>query len=537
MEKIKEVRLAKMTAKVHAADGEKNVAQKRMSAENSANIEGVIHLGWHTVFICVIAELMVLSQLGNMFYMVYAGAAPSIIGCGDHKFSSELDSVAVCKQLHLIKQNETCRLELQYDFESVNVEFGYFCQDARYVKDSISVQMLGVIAGSLFFGQISDSYGRKPTLVLTLLGCTIFALISAFPSDLILLTVYRSALGFFNGGQMSTLLVYVIENIPKKDRVWITGVVLSWTPNISVFAVIAYLSGNWRTLAISTSVLTLPALALCLAAFESPRWLIQRGRLEDAHRVLLKISKMNGRSGVNNKMIDDVISREKEMLRDLESNRRGYYVYHLFNTRTLATYTLILAYSFMTASIINYGLLFNMEELSGSIYVNNIVLSMIRFAINIVSAFVDYTIPWFGRRMAHTVPLFLACTGFTTGFIIMATGFTLKLQLVLRIATLLAFSVSSQVYVTNGVVANELFPTQIRAISFAFLQVISRMGVVIAPQLFFIGELWTAAPYLAMLLFALLDMVLYLIFIPETKGRPLRDRLSVTKESAAFTVP
>lgn len=504
-------------------------------AEEISGIEELIRLGWYTVFICVIGELMILVQVANMLYMVYAGAAPTITGCGEHVFDAGLGSEALCEQLRFFQGNGTCPLNLRYDFKSVNVEFDYLCQDTRYVKNSISVQMVGVIIGSLFFGQVSSSYGRKPTLVICLLGCTIFSFISAYSSDLILFTVYRSAIGFFNGGLLSTVIVYVIENIPKKDRIWIVGMVISWSPNIALFAAIAYLNGNWKSLAITTAVLTLPALALCLVALESPRWLIQRGRLDDARRTLEKITRLNGRAGTYSSMIDAVIDREREVIRNMEDSRKGFYIHHLFHTRALATYTIVLAYSFMTASIINYGLLFNMEKLYGSIYINTIVLAMIRYSFNIANAIADYTILSYGRRIAQALPLSFACIGFAISLIIAITGFTSQLQMVSRVAILIAFATTSQIYVTNGVVANELFPTQIRTISFAFLQVVGRIGIVIAPQLFFISQYWTAAPYLAMFLCAFVDLIVYLACIPETKNRPLRDRLSIVPETAALT--
>lgn len=44
-----------------------------MAGGKVMDVEGLIPLGWYTAFICLAAEIMVLSQLGNMFYMAYAG--------------------------------------------------------------------------------------------------------------------------------------------------------------------------------------------------------------------------------------------------------------------------------------------------------------------------------------------------------------------------------------------------------------------------------------------------------------------------------
>ncbi|EFO12940.2 hypothetical protein LOAG_15591, partial [Loa loa] len=89
-------------------------------------------------------------------------AAPTIKSCGSHKFDSSMSSTDICKQIYALNGNETCKPELEYDFMSMNVEFEYVCHNSKYVKHSISIQMIGAVVGSLIFGQLSDLYGRKP---------------------------------------------------------------------------------------------------------------------------------------------------------------------------------------------------------------------------------------------------------------------------------------------------------------------------------------------------------------------------------------
>uniref|UniRef100_A0A158Q6X0 MFS domain-containing protein n=1 Tax=Elaeophora elaphi TaxID=1147741 RepID=A0A158Q6X0_9BILA len=505
----------------------------QISSGKLLTIDGLIRLGHYTIFLCITTEFLVLSQLGNMFFMVYAGAAPTIKTCGSHKFGPTMSSSDICEQIYTLDGNETCKHELEYDFVSMNVEFEYICHNSKYVKHSISIQMLGAVIGSLIFGQISDLYGRKPTLLFCVSGCVLFGLISSFSKDLLTATIYRTIIGLFNGGQIATMFVYVVEMLPKRDRVWITTLI-SFSPNVILLAAMAYYSQNWRHLAIVISVATSPAILLCMfvtsslpinenLSYESPRWLVQRGRIEEAHHVLKQITRWNGRNDISSDMIDEVIDAEKLILRE-KRNRKNYYIYHLFHTRQLTTYILVLSYSFLAASMINYGMLFSMEKLPGSIYTNNIMLGLIRYSVNIISSFTDYTQRWFGRRVAHTkqslfdlLPLIL--------------GLGVELEIISRIATLMAFAMMSQVYIITGMSGNELFPTPLRSMCFSFLQVIGRIAVVFAPQLFFLADLWTPAPFVALILFALSDLVFYLIFIPETKDQPLPERLPTTAGS------
>ncbi|CAG9540471.1 unnamed protein product, partial [Cercopithifilaria johnstoni] len=451
-------------------------------------------------------------------------AAPTIKSCGSYKFDPTMTSSDICKQINALNENETCKPELEYDFKSMNVEFEYICHNSEYVKHSISVQMIGAVVGSLIFGQISDLYGRKLTLSFCVSGCVIFGFISSFAKTLFTVTIHRTIIGLFNGGQIATMFVYVVEMIPKKDRIWITTLI-SFSPNVILLAIMAYFTQNWRQLSIVISALTSPAILLCILSYESPRWLIQKGRIEEAQDVLKQITRWNGRNDITNDMIDEVINAEKQILS--ETSRKNYYIYHLFHTCQQTTYILVLSYSFLSASLINYGMLFSMEKLSGSIYTNNIMLGLIRYSVNIASAFADYTQRWFGRRVGHTVPLVLTLIGFIIHFVIICLKLSTELEFLSRIATLMAFAMMSQIYIVTGMSGNELFPTPLRSMCFSFLQVIGRIGVVFSPQLFFLVKFWTPAPYVALILFAFSDLLLYLIFIPETKDQPLPERLSI----------
>ena len=62
---------------------------------------------------------------------------------------------------------------MEYEFKSIGIEvilmessiknplqFGYLCDDAKKVKQSISVQMFGVLLGTIACGTLSDMFGR-----------------------------------------------------------------------------------------------------------------------------------------------------------------------------------------------------------------------------------------------------------------------------------------------------------------------------------------------------------------------------------------
>lgn len=113
--------------------------------------------------------------------------------------------------------------EFQYQFRSINVEvrnffgencqksiirkkkfqYNYFCNNSKLVKNSISVQMFGVLTGSIVFGQISDSFGRKIGSQVASLGMLIGWLIVVQSRNLLHFTISRTIVGFFTGGSIS----------------------------------------------------------------------------------------------------------------------------------------------------------------------------------------------------------------------------------------------------------------------------------------------------------------------------------------------
>ena len=58
--------------------------------------------------------------------------------------------------------------------------------------------------------------------------------------------------------------------------------------------------------------------------------------------------------------------------------------------------------SSIVASLLNYGLMFNMEKLSGSLYWNNVIFGILRWFINISAGLADYFLECFGRKMVNS---------------------------------------------------------------------------------------------------------------------------------------
>jgi sugar porter (SP) family MFS transporter len=159
---------------------------------------------------------------------------------------------------------------------------------------TVSIALWGTVAGALFAGLPADRYGRRASLRVLGVLYLVSALGCAFAWDWISLMVFRFLGGLAIGGSSVVGPMYIAEISPAKWRGRLVGV---FQINIVIGILLAYLSNyligtiglggtEWRW---KLGVEAAPAalfLLLLLAIPRSPRWLVQRGRVEEARSVL-----------------------------------------------------------------------------------------------------------------------------------------------------------------------------------------------------------------------------------------------------------
>ncbi|EPB74920.1 transporter, major facilitator family protein [Ancylostoma ceylanicum] len=354
-------------------------------------------------------------------------------------------------------------------------QFDLLCEDGHLVKNSISIQMLGVLIGAMISGQLSDRYGRKTkliqgdnysnnseVLIASLLGVSVFSLGTALAFTFVQFTVLRAVVGIFTGGLSAVQGVFLIENIPKHHRMWINTIV-TWSPNFIIYPVIAYWCHDWRKLSMFTAAIGVVATVNLCCLHESPRWLIHHGRIDRARLVLAHIRKLNRKTC------------EKEA-----------------------------------------------EEIEAMLMHEQ---SIIRWGVNIMVGVGDYFCKRVGRKLIN----FVAIT-FIMGALAIICGLYLQdLQIkeawVIRYCTIGVTAMTSQLYIAKFMITNELFPTAVRNIAVSALSVASRLGTIIAPQLFYLADVLPVLPYMVLLVLSFIDCISFHFFLPETKGTNLENHL------------
>lgn len=122
--------------------------------------------------------------------------------------------------------------------------------------------------------------------------------------------------------------------------------------------------------------------------------------------------------------------------------------------------------------MLNYSLLFNMEKLSGSIYLNSVFMGLFRFGVNIAAIFADKKWQCLGRKTMHLFAEVVSIIGLSCLLFIFYFNYQFEFRTPMAAIIIGVMGMTTLLYVTTLMLMSELFPTGIRNISFSFGQVI-----------------------------------------------------------------
>ncbi|BBD72057.1 MFS transporter [Sulfodiicoccus acidiphilus] len=157
-----------------------------------------------------------------------------------------------------------------------------------------TLSLVGYVIGALGFSHISDAYGRRAGLTITLISYSVGSLWTALSPNVINVYASRLLTGVGIGADLAIAAAYLGELSPHgvRGRFQSFGTFLGFvgagvTPFIGLLIIPAF-SWGWRLFFVIGSLGALSLLYIRRVLPESPRWLISKGRVEDASRIVSK---------------------------------------------------------------------------------------------------------------------------------------------------------------------------------------------------------------------------------------------------------
>lgn len=165
------------------------------------------------------------------------------------------------------------------------------------------MSLIGATLITTCSGTISDWVGRRPMLILSSIFYFISGLVMLWSPNVYVLLIARLLDGFGVGLAVTLIPLYISETAPADIRGSLntlpqfTGSAGMFLAYCMVFGMSLMDSPSWRLM---LGVLSVPSLLyfvlVVLYLPESPRWLVSKGRMREAKKVL---QKLRGREDVS----------------------------------------------------------------------------------------------------------------------------------------------------------------------------------------------------------------------------------------------
>jgi len=350
----------------------------------------------------------------------------------------------------------------------------------------------GAVVGALFFGHLTDRWGRKKLFMITLSLYIVATIATAFSFSAWSFFAFRFLAGAGIGGEYSAINSAIDELIPARVRGWVDLAINgSWWLGTAAGALITIpllntdyfsIDVGWRLAFGLGATLGLGILFTRRMLPESPRWLMIKGRNDEAVDIVRSIEQdVAKHTGAELEEPDGSIEIEPrestgfgEIARTMFSRYRG---------RTVLGLTMMSAQAFAyNAVFFTYGLV--LTNLMGA-KASHVGYYIVPFALGNFAGPVLLG-PLFdrvGRRLMLTI------THAVSGGVLAVTALLFQQQKLsavsLTILWCVVFFFASAAASAAYLTVSEVFPLEIRALAIAFFYAVGTgLGGILGPALF-----------------------------------------------------
>jgi putative MFS transporter len=387
-----------------------------------------------------------------------------------------------------------------------------------------AASLVGMFFGGMIFGAVTDKFGRQKIYLADLACFVVLSALQFFATEPWQLIVLRTLMGVAIGADFAIAATIASEFAPQKSR---GPLLVMLVTMFSVGAAVAYGVGwwmlrfgpdAWRWMLASSAIPAIIILFMRFGTPESPRWLLSKGRAEEADAVL---KKMFGPDAT----IADIAEPEDtptgyRTIFQGEYRRRTIFIAlfwacQLLPIYAIATYepTILESFGLAEGSSAYLGavliqIFYVVGSLSGILFINRGRRKLLLWS------FAISALPLLGLAVLAQPPIWLVLLLFAVFGVAMYSGQCLE-----------------------AIYPSELFPTGVRATANGFATGASRIGAAIG--VYGAPHLLDYSVQLAMLVGAGVCGLGWLVTVtmaPETKGKLLTESSAVSRPAGALEV-
>lgn len=162
-------------------------------------------------------------------------------------------------------------------------------------SETVLAFSIGAVIGAVVWGYFTDIFGRRRALVIDLIMMIIFIIGQAFSSNFTELFAFRLLVGLAIGGDFPAAISLLTEFSPKAKRgglislFWIFlpfGGFVAWLMGYGLYLSLGFSLLEYKVLIITGIIPPIIGLIVRLKVPESPRWLLRRGKVNEAVEIV-----------------------------------------------------------------------------------------------------------------------------------------------------------------------------------------------------------------------------------------------------------
>ncbi|XP_076332507.1 organic cation transporter protein-like isoform X2 [Tachypleus tridentatus] len=293
--------------------------------------------------------------------------------------------------------------EWEYDHtqykSSIVEQWNLVCNNSWMISLSQMFYMSGYLVSSFITGQLSDRFGRRPIILLSIATGSLSGILCALSPSFIIFVILRFFVALGVTGIVTSSFVLLMEIIDQSQRSTL-GIAfqMGWAVGFLTLSVLAWFIRDWTYLQLSISV---PLLALAGHWWllpESPRFLLSHRRFQEAEHELKKALITNGKDPSN---LPSIMSKLVANVENENSTYKEKTILDLLKVpkwrkKSLAVFSIWFAISF-----IYFGLSFNTNNLGGDPFLNFVIAGAVEFPSYFGTIFVV-------KRLGRKFPLMIS---------------------------------------------------------------------------------------------------------------------------------